>query len=134
MTTTFTDYEWSSENVRVRTSTVQSIDSNKKPILVINCNGVLLPTNKRTYSLGLQYTGEDYASTEGQASGTFCIGEKVFNAHKIIKTTWDNDKKILTFNIDLRTTYQIIHLRKPTLFSFFIHINDFQCASEDSCD
>ena len=128
MTTTYTDYKWFSSNARVSTSTVQSVDSDKKPLMNITCNGVLLPTNKRTYVLELSFTGPSYPEKDlgGQSYGTFCIGEKVLNAVKIIKTAWDKEKKTLVINIDLKTTYKIINLRKPTLFSFSIQINDFE--------
>lgn len=132
--TIYTDYQWITSSARVATSTVQSIDSNKKPLVYISCNGLLLATNKPTYKLKLIFSGSSYPKKDvgGYANGTFCIGEKVFNAVKVIKTAWMVTQKTLLIDIDLRTTYKIINIRKPTRFSFSININDLNCNSANS--
>ena len=57
-----------------------------------------------------------------QSYGTFVLCKGVYNARKIIKTSWDKEKSTLTVIIDL--TKEKVRPRRPAQFSFSIQIND----------
>jgi len=136
MATVYTDYIWVApdENIKVSTSSVESVPSNKNPLIDLTCNGLLLPlaADQTVYTLLLTFTGSDFPQKDvlNGSYGTLCIGKKVLNASKIIRTKWDKENKTLAIVIDLRKTYSC-SVRRATRFSFSIQVND---CSFTNCD
>lgn len=124
MATYFTNYEWSTpnDNLRVSTSSVEEVPSNKKPLLNLTCNGVLLPS-QQTYNLILRFTEVPFPTKDILAGcyGTFCIGKRVLSADKIIKSAYDKEKKELLLVIDIR---RICSPKRATRFSFSVQLDD----------
>jgi len=130
MGTYFTNYEWviPNDNAIVSTSSVQEVPSNKKPLLNLTCNGVLLPSDK-TYDLILRFSLPFPAKDLLASSyGTFCIGKRVLNAVKVVKSAYDREKQELVLILDLR---QVCTIKRATRFSFSIQLND--CEAIEGC-
>ena len=125
MGTYFTDYSFSSpnNNVLIATSSVEEVPSNKKPLINLTCNGVLLPSDAM-YEVLLKFNNEPYPSKDALAGsyGTFCIGKRVLNATKVVKTAWDRKKAELLIVLDMRTYSCTI--KRATRFSFAVQLND----------
>ena len=130
----FTNYTWTAlqDNIIVSTSSVEEVPSNKLPLLNLTCNGVLLPTTA-PYELLLSFPGGEGPSKDQLAGsyGTFCIGKRVLNAIKILKTAYDKDKRELLIVLDLRS--YSCPITRPTRFSFTVQLNDCPFFCDKSC-
>lgn len=132
----FTNYTWTAlkDNIVVSTSSVEEVPSNKQPLLNLTCNGVLLPTTSR-YELLLSFPGGQGPSKDALSGcyGTFCIGKRVLNAVKILKTAYDKEKRELLIVFDLKSTTHSCSITRPTRFSFAVQLNDCPLDCGSSC-
>ena len=121
----FTNYrfEYPKENVVVATSSFQEVPSNKKPLINLTVNGILRPSEEKVHEIKMIFEGNvPQKDNFAQSYGTFVLCKGVYNARKIIKTSWDKEKSTLTVIIDL--TKEKVRPKRPAQFSFSIQIND----------
>ncbi len=116
-------FEYSNENVVVATSSFQDVPTNKKPLINLTMNGILRPSEEKVYEIKMIFDGDVPKKDKlAQAYGTFVLCKGVYNAKKIIKTAWDEERSILKIIIDLKR--QKVRLKRPAQFSFSIQIDD----------
>jgi hypothetical protein len=121
----FTNYrfEYPKENVVVATSSFEDVPSNKKRLINLTMNGILRPSEEKLHEVKMIFEGDvPEKDRVAQCYGTFVLCKGVYNARKIVKTLWDQEKRTLTVIIDLRR--EKVRVKRPAQFSFTIQIND----------
>jgi hypothetical protein len=69
----------------------------------------------------------------GAAYGTFVIGNKVYNAEKIVKPAYDQKSRILTIILNMKDTCYT-NVTKIKRFSFSVQMNDCANLCGSGCD
>ena len=111
-------------------TTVGAIPSNvsSERVWALNLNGVLEPNVKKyriVYDFSeVKYPKKGSISFENTISGTFNIGNRVLNASKIIGDNYTYSDQDFTLTIELDTSKLNCLLKKRTLFSYQLNIND----------
>ena len=94
----------------------------------MNLNGVLEPNVKKyriVYDFSeVRYPKKGSISFENKISGTFNIGNRVLNASKIIGDNYTYSDQDFTLTLELDTSKLNCLLKKRTLFSYQLNIND----------
>ena len=109
-------------------TTVGAIPSNESlaRVWALNLTGVLAP-NVEKYRIVYDFSEvdyEDYITFEDTVSGTFTICGRVLDASKIIGQNYTYSDKNRTLTIELDTSKWNFRLKKKTLFSYQLSIND----------
>ena len=109
-------------------TTVGAISSNEPlaRVWALNLTGVLAP-NVEKYRIVYDFSEVDYKdsiSFENAVSGTFTICGRVLDASKIIGQNYTYSNKNRTLTIELDTSKWNFRLKKTTLFSYQLNIND----------
>lgn len=127
-------FEYPNDNMIISTSSIQEVPSNKTDLINLTINGVLKPSS-HTYIFQILFTNNDFPRKDRLASayGTFTIGNKVYNATKIIKPAYDKTTKILTIILDMSATTCYQHVKKLERFSFNVQMNDCSNACGSGC-
>ena len=133
-------FEYPEENVRVATSSFEDVPSNKTALINLTMNGILRPSEK-LHVINMKFKGDNIPQKDicAQSYGTFVLCNRVYNARKVIKTSWNKEENTLEVIIDFRK--QHVKLRRPAQFSFSVQINDnchcpdhgFECTNDNSC-
>ena len=122
-------FEYPEENVRVATSSFEDVPSNKTALINLTMNGILRPSEK-LHVINMKFKGDNIPQKDicAQSYGTFVLCNRVYNARKVIKTSWNKEENTLEVIIDFRK--QHVKLRRPAQFSFSVQIND-TCSCPD---
>jgi len=134
--TFFKDYSFTfpNDNMIVSTSSVQEVPSNKLPLINLTINGLLKPSAD-PYILTISFPKDSPGPSKNRLSGaygTFVIGNKVYNAEKIVKPAYDKTTRVLTIILDMKNTcyYDIKRVKR---FSFSVQINDCPTSCTNTC-
>lgn len=127
----YTDYtfEYPNDNVLIATSSFEEVPSNQLPLINLSINGILKPSDK-PYIFKIIIKNGPTKDLFAAAYGTFVIGNKVYNASKIVKPEYvipgDKMDGILTITLDMKNTcYE--HVQVTKRFSFSVQLNDCSC-------
>ena len=117
-------------------TTVGAIPSNESlaRLWALNLTGVLAP-NVEKYRIVYDFSEvdyEDYITFEDTVSGTFNICGRVLDASKIIGKNYTYSDKNRTLTIELDTSKWNFRLKKKTLFSYQLNINDCSAPCQSS--
>ena len=117
-------------------TTVGAIPSNEPlaRVWALNLTGVLAP-NVEKYRIVYDFSEvdyEDYITFQNIISGTFTICGRVLDASKIIGKNYTYSDKNRTLTIELDTSKWNFRLKKTTLFSYQLNINDCSAPCESS--
>ena len=113
-------------------TTVGAIPSNEPlaRVWALNLTGVLAP-NVEKYRIVYDFSEvdyEDYITFKNKVSGTFNICGRVLDASKIIGQNYTYSDKNRTLTIELDTSKWNFRLKKTTLFSYQLNLNDNDCS------
>lgn len=119
-------------------TTVGAIPSNEPlaRVWVLNLTGVLAP-NVEKYRIVYDFSEIEYKDSitfTNAVSGTFNICGRVLDASKIIGKNYTYSDKNRTLTIELDTSKWNFRLKKPTLFSYQLSINDCTAPCESTTE